>query len=548
MNALRVLFLDNPFLVKAFRARRHGGKVYLVPVLFVVVALFGLGLTLELARRSGQLLNVLPTYLKYYDALYLTALLGITALMALSAVSQAIIEELSSGTLEFQRLTTLSMPQIVLGKAIGEPVSAYLLTFAAAPLLVITSLMGGYPLPYKLFGLLLCFTTIFVMACMGAIVPVRAVEKGKRAWSPLAGALLGFGWFLLPVVVATRCDGVAGLLFGLITPLPYVVEAWIGKFFSRSVLLAGGWEVTIDLITPVTQIIGGLLSVSVASRILRQDDRPPLNRAAAYVLAIVGGALQGAVLAGPPMTAFGGREASCLFPLVLGGWVLLLFVLSTPARDGYTRWIWRDSEKGCSFWRYAFADRSPGWWSLALLCLITAMLFVFVGFPYAENRSPLFLRYYLTACVVVLLTLVSYGAAAHVLSLTFGRGGLTVMVLFELVLLILGPTVEFLMRGAVDRPPSQWNLLAGGSLPMILVIMYDSHSLAPAGAMPLAVPVGHFAVFLAVRLLVFGFAATAAVAYTRYRWQKIMAKKAAMGVIPGDEVPVLQPAVLSEAS
>ena len=535
MRTLRLMFLDNPFLVKALRARREGGRVYILPLLFAALGILGMGTAAEIARRYGELYTNLGYYMQTFDALYLTVLMGAALLIAITAASQSIVQEIVSGTLEFQRLTTLTVRQIVLGKAIGEPVTAYLVVFAAFPILVISTLLGGYALRYKLFAVLLTFTTIFVMACMGTIVPARSVEKAGKGMSPVAGGMFGFGWFIVPVVLTAQGDGVIGLLVGLVTPLPFVVELWLGDFFSRAVTVFGSWQVKINYVTPVAQVIFGLLGATIAARVLRRDERPPIHRVVGYVLAIVF-AFACAALADSPRMRGGLLATGAMYPLTVMAATFVVFLMCVPARDGYARWIWRDSEKGTGWLRYLYEDRSPGWLALAVFTLVAVVALEVFYLQHGQWRSVHAATYWVTAGAA-LLCLVVYGAMAHGLSLAFGRAGFGAVVGVETVFLLLGPATELVLHGYVSESPAQWSPVSGASLPLVLSVVIDqlSDSLAATPQLPWR----HLAVFISVRVLLFVLTVSFIIWWTKRRWRRILGKKRAMGVLPA-EGPTVQ--------
>ncbi len=525
MRTLHLMFIDNPFLIKALRARRHGGKIYLLPVLLVLLGLLGIGATFELARRFGELHSNFAYYMQTFDAIYLTAVMGTVLILAVTAASQGMVQEVVSGTLEFQRLTTLTVRQIVLGKAVGEPIVAYLVIFATFPILVITTLLGGYPLRYKLMAVLLSLTTTFCMACMATIIPVRSVEKSGKGWSPVAGLLFGFGWFLLPVVVAAQADGMIGFLVGLVLPLPFVVELWLGDLFSRSIALFGSVQVIIDFVTPFAQVLLGLLAATMAARLLRQDERPPIHRVVGYLIAVVLSIAYAALVRSPgiPTTL----ESSCVYPLGLSAMVLIVFLLSVPDRDGYKRWIWRDSEKETSILRYLYADRSPGWMALTVYAFIVAWASIL--FLVANPQWPaVYRQMYEVAAITGFLSLVAYGAVAHAVSLAFGRVAVATIVLCEVAFLVVGLGVEFVLHGYITDAPHDWNTLTGMSLPLFFAVLFDALRWTDAGDIPWM----HLSVFVVVRLALLVLAVAFIAWWTPRCWRRILVKKRSMGVLP----------------
>lgn len=543
MRTLFWLVVSNPFLVKALRARQRGGSVYWRCGLAGLASLGGLILTLELARRTAYP-DEIPAYLQTYDAIVFSILFVVGTLGACGTTNGSLCQEILSGTLEFQRLTSLTLRQIVAGKVIGELVTIYLMFFSVLPVLVLSAALGGYPLQIKAFGLLLCFTTAILFGAAGTVVPIRTVLRTNRPWNVLLGLIIGGGWMAFPAVIAQGCDGMVGLLVGAFTPLPFVLSLFEGEFFVRSVELYGT-TVPIELVSPFLHLVVAVLLILVASRNLRMDERPPLPRAAGYLLAIATGFLVAGMATGTGLRIFIPIASSVYFfggTAALTAVMLTAFHLSTPRKDGYLRWLWREKEAAGPL-AYVFGDFSPAWITAAIHVGLYVLILLALVWVVKGGFSPSIPPRWIPGPDFLLIMIVGFATSTlliHACNLAVGGYGVIILAVLELALLLAASAIIFALTAG--NPPSlpAWGWLPALSWPL-LFLWY----IASTGATPAVLPVQAQIVFVGSHTAFTLIALIFAFGICRYHARVIKRKKAEMGIgqekDDGEPMPPLEP-------
>ena len=151
---------NHPMVIKACRVKYRGGTLPMQAGGVLLLLLFGMMLMHRFRADLGGLL----WFRNYFIAMFSLQLL-ISAIIAVSGTSSSLTAEVSKHTLDFQRIAGLSPIQILLGKAFGEPVSAYLFSLVTVPIAVICCVLGGVnPLVAALLYVTLV-TSTFMMAC-----------------------------------------------------------------------------------------------------------------------------------------------------------------------------------------------------------------------------------------------------------------------------------------------------------------------------------------------------------------------------------------------
>ncbi len=524
MRTLYWLFLNNPFLVKAIRARQRGGAIYWRSGLASLVALAGLVLVFDLARRMDAW-DELPSYLQTYDLVVFCAMFAIGALASCNILGSSMSQEIITGTLEFQRLTTLTLRQIVAGKLVGELASVYLFYLSVTPMLVLSSLFGGYPLGVKLFGLFQCLTTALLFGAAGANVPAKTVARTNKPMNPFLGLIIGFIWFLVPAAITQGCNGIVGLVFGMFTPIPYILALYYGDFFVGRTVQLFGRSISIDLISPLFHLFFATLLVLIAARNLRQDERPPLARFPAYLLSIVILVIVlGVARSYPPLPYI--REAYFFAPsVVLTVACLLLFHLCTPRKDGLIRWLWRERERATPL-SYLFGDFSPPWATVLIFSLIygSGLYLITQSFVAPAYHAPR-IAYPEEHVWAYTFTLIP----GFVLACLFIHGcnramgyGIVLLGAIEILGLFIAGTIDYLRTGMLEAI-AFWGPAAGLSWISMIGWFVDNRGGDPGPVM---------GVFLTSHALyatgacIFGFGVL------RYHARQIRQKKQEMGVLP----------------
>src|SRR5437879_5584091 len=189
---MKLDFWNNPIVVSAFRVRyRRGGIFNLTTVYLMALVIGGILLYRYRDKFSGT-----------WPRNYLLALLGvqffISAIVAASSTASSIRHEVANRTLDFQRISSLSPWQIVLGKLLGEPALAYLLAIASIPLTAWCWMLGVEGV--SLLVLLLMYVNLarstVLLGSLGLLQPVDP-SPGRTSTRRGPGPL-GWGFRVQP--------------------------------------------------------------------------------------------------------------------------------------------------------------------------------------------------------------------------------------------------------------------------------------------------------------------------------------------------------------
>src|SRR5207245_3089604 len=130
-------FWNNPIVVSAFRVKYRRGGFSSGPATYLLILAAG-GLGLQYYQDKLRV----PWHQIYYPLLMGVQFL-VSGVVASASTSSSLRSEVTHRTLDFQRIAALSPRQILLGKLLGEPATAYFLAIGTIPLAVWCFLSGA---------------------------------------------------------------------------------------------------------------------------------------------------------------------------------------------------------------------------------------------------------------------------------------------------------------------------------------------------------------------------------------------------------------------
>jgi hypothetical protein len=439
---MKLDYWNHPLIVKAIRVKYRGGRLFISASAYLVLLVAG-GMMLHHYHAAMGI--------KDWGRVYFVAMIGvqfaISAMFAISATSSSMQTEVATRTLDFQRIASLKPLQILLGKAIGEPASSYMLAMTTLPIAVLCCTMGKVSLVSILVLYVTMATTTFMMACLGLQHSLDPASKGAQA-----GGIAGGVFFLMftagsvPLRFGTR-GGFAEFIsafVGLFTP----VLAIKGVAFEDSTIWTAtmpvfDFEIPYAVLTPLAQLALAALALLFMTRRLTQPLLTPLSKLQSYVALLVldgiWAALQfNALNLGEGLTGPAVRFA-------VGHTVLALLLVGrvTPNRESFQSWVWRLRGR-----RGLAADLLIGERTLNVLALPVYCTIGLVVFAAAVAAPVIWLRPELVAAtrwpeltmaaVLSVLVILCYGLFHQVLTVAMGRGaGVTLLV--ALVIGLVGP-------------------------------------------------------------------------------------------------------------
>lgn len=422
---MKLDFWNNPIVVSSFRVRaRKGNLMYWLVGYPVLLLLVGTAVP-----------YFIPNVMKDWPRIAFYILMGLQFLllgiMAGSATSASMKAEVAKQTLDFQRISSLSPRQILLGKLLAESATPFFLAVSTFPLGVMCYATGGPPLELLLLAYANLLFNVLLCGALGLVMQLEL--HGNK--------VQGGGLWVIPLFIELQSIG------GLVA--------------------AGNWLITILCFLPLVQGLLAFLAFHVMERRLDNPMIPPVSRPVAYgLLAILDAAVAGLLyyIDRP----FGQRAAIfCLAHLLLA----LMLIFSVTA--------WRESIKS---WTWRFRGRLP-WWQDSLLgnrsenaaavvastLIGLAALFLFVVLPgvYHCDRDEVARGWPAVAggAVLTALLTLSLGTMYQWSMLVAGRGGAGVFVGFVLML-VLAPALAGLYLRSTESYGSARGQFVGRPVPL----------------------------------------------------------------------------------
>lgn len=447
---------NNPIVVSAFRVRhRRGG-------LFVGITAY---LLLLAASAAALPHSGLPPLNGSWPFTFLVGLCSVqcvlSGLIAGSATWNSMRNEVVQQTLDFQRVA-LAPRDILIGKMLGAPATAYLMALATVPFGVMCALTGGVPLHILLLLYLNLATTIVLCGAWGlrihAEIPDRAHGRGTTIITLLMlyAVTIGFGglgnlatapWAAAPVGLLTPLLGI----YGVATEEPGIAFPWFG------------WHMPFLLVTPFAQLLVAGFCFRSMERHLRCPIAPPFSKRMVYLGILLSDVVTAGVLydMGPWDMTPGPRSAAfCLVHLVV---CVLLLLEATPDQDALQSWVWRGRGQAARWLDILVGARAPTGWMLVVcggIGVVNLSVLVVLpagwqlGWEVVRDALPVIL----SAAGVTVLTLLTVGMLLQILMLDGGKDGNVAL----WILLIPAIGVPHLAGAYLQQPwllalsPSAW--------------------------------------------------------------------------------------------
>lgn len=431
---IRLDYWNHPLIVKAMRVKYRGGRLFILASTYLVLLMAG-----------GMML------FRYHDAMgitdwarvYFVAMIGlqfaISGMIAISATSSSMQSEVATRTLDFQRIATVSPLQILLGKAIGEPASSYMLAMTTLPIAVLCCALGRVPLGSILVLYVTMATTTFMMACLGLQHTLDPASKGAQAGG-IAGAAFFFMFMASSVPLRFGTRGGFGELIsaavGLFTPILSIK----GIAFDDSTIWTAtmpffGAEIPYALLTPIAQLALASLALLFMTRRLTQPLVAPLSKQQSYAVLVIFDVVWAALQYNALNLGEGLTAPAVRFAIGHSVLALLLTGRATPGRESFQSWVWRLRGRRNLAVDLLIGERTLNVLALLIYCLIGAVVFLAaVAAPACWQRPDLVAvtRWpeLTMAAAVSVLAILCYGLLYQVLTVAMGRGaGLTWFVL-----------------------------------------------------------------------------------------------------------------------
>jgi hypothetical protein len=431
---MSLAFWNNPLVVSAFRVKYRRGTPFRTAALYLMALAMG-----------GEMLHYYRRYLGgSFPRNYYLALMGlqfvVSLFIALSTTSASVRAEVSQRTLDFQRLASLSPRQILLGKLLGQPAMAYLLSIAAFPLVFLCYLWGGVDFWVMLLLYVNLASTTLMFGAMGLLQRLEppAGKSGSTSIGPqwIVAFFIVVFLNLVPMLIAggSTVLGVplAAALLGLPTPVPAFGGIVAGDPW-RFGLSFFDLQIPFILITPLAQLGIAFLCFQSMVRQLVNPLNPPFSKQLAYVTLTIVDVIVAGVLfdSGPWSIALGPRCAAfCLIHLLASGWMM---AATTPWRETLHSWVWRYRGRRPLLADCWLGDRTENGLALLTFCAIgvaSYVVLVVVPAPWQAGvgqwpQARLVAVPALGAMVVLTL---AFGTILQWLVFLAGRGGSPLLV------------------------------------------------------------------------------------------------------------------------
>jgi hypothetical protein len=396
---------------------------------------------------------------------------ALSTYLALLATSVSIVSEVSTGTLDYQRLTPLTPAQVLTGKLLGPPATAYLLLVASVPFTF--GLWSVDASAISLGSLLLLYLqqvcTVLLGACAGLVKPLRTTPGKKGTDASGGGCLLlvfllpafGGGIAALPMLLSQPQTAALGLLLpiGPLAGLAQYDDPW------HHSLRCFDAPVPFMLVTPLVQLAAGILLFVCMVRRLTNTANPPLSKRSAYITLLAIDVIASAVLFDPFLLELGPRSTGYWLVHFLSAYYLAVQV--TPDRELLMSWIWRYRDR-CPYVRdLGWRDRSENIVVLLLFCgigvavyllLVAAPAVLVAGWDEAEPATDSVIFSAILACLLTL----SLGTLLQAGRFLFGKGGGSI-VLVPIILDVLAFSfgqqfhIPWLLDSSVMAHWSSWH-------------------------------------------------------------------------------------------
>ena len=476
---MRLDFWNNPLVITAFRVKNRRGGLFIGLTLYMCllavacVAAWYL-IPMHQARAAPQVSDAAKLHLIFCGLFAGQTILS--AAVALGMTASAMNVEVTNNTLDYQRLTRLSPAEVLWGKLLGPPTTAYLMAISSVPFTFGLWALGATAI--SLGSLLLLYlqmaSTVLLGGALGLLKPLQSAQVQKPPESEVSGVGCLFIIFLLlpslgsltmlPMLMGQR---ELASLAGLFVPLgPFVGlfqqhDPWLYtfRFFGIGIPLL--------LITPVAQLVAGTLCFTIMTRRLTNTVLPTFRKPLAYVLSAVVDILAAAVLLDPGPAFLGLGPPTRYYwacHLVIA---FFLFASITPDRELLRSWIWRFRGRVGRARDLLLEDRSENILVLLTFCgiglalymlLVVAPMVAISGWDTLLPFDEPVLHPPIIACLLIL----SLGTIMLRSLFIIGKGGgwmLLLPLILDVILFAVGKRyqVDWLQAGSVISHWWSWH-------------------------------------------------------------------------------------------
>ena len=434
---MKLDFWNNPIIVSAFRVKYRRGGLFLVTTIYLLI-LTGGGMLLW--RYDDPKLYG-PWHRNYFVALF-SVQLAISGLIAVGTTSASIRSEVTSRTLDFQRIATLSPRSILIGKLLGEPALAYLLAIATVPLTFYCWVAGlpGISLAVWVLLYLNVATSTLMVGTMGMIQRLEPVP-GRSASGGAGGGMLAIVLIsqYIAAGIALASGNRSASVAGLVTPIPALAGVFQGDPWWRHSLHMFGFELPLIIATPVAQLFIAYLCFEIMARRLVNPLNTAFSKKLAYVVLLLIDILTAFIVFGPFSISLANRCVTfCLVHLIASLWLIDCI---TPWKESLQSWVWRLRGRPNRFRDSLVGERSQNTAVLfAFSALGTAVLCLLVIVPggiadaFAEFR--LSWGVIASAWLTMVLLILAMGVFEQWCVFNVGREGRAVYIFLTLLLIL----------------------------------------------------------------------------------------------------------------
>jgi hypothetical protein len=406
-------FWNNPIVVSAFRSKYRRGSPS-TALVFYPLTLLLIGVAVPYFLPDAR--QAWPKAAFYILVLIQFFVSGFTASIGTSGSMKS---EIAKQTLDFQRITTLTSRQILLGKLLGESAMAFLLLISVLPLGCMCWLSGGFPVELLALAFLALATHTLLSGSFGLVQPVETRgQKGSEGALWVVATPLGIPILALVAICTFRY------------PEPEYL-AWLGFVAFADVVLS-------------------LVAFRIMERRLDNPLNPPLGKPFSYGLLVLADGIAVALTAFLSVS-FGQRVAIVGLIHLLAS--LLLVVAVTPWRETLESWVWRFRGRASRVWDSWVANRAENGMALVTFAVIglVALLVALLLTPWVNEREELLEEWTILPQVAGLTVLLILALGTlYQWCLFLGRRGYNLFALLVVILVVVPHFVGGTMKA--NRP------------------------------------------------------------------------------------------------
>jgi hypothetical protein len=418
-------FWNNPIVVSSFRTMHRQGTLSRGPFYYLLFVAIGVSVFHYFNDALGSPFNwARITFVGLMAVQFM-----VSSLFAVRA-GISIRHEVTTHTLDAQRLTKLTPRSFLVGKLLGPSAMAFLLPIVTIPFSVICWLDGG--VPFQIMVLLYINLATGVLLVGTIVLRLHTFSRASRSRRVILAPfwILVFELLLACYAMSPNVPWSSALV-GLYLP----VQAFHG-LVQQDVLTLALFEIAVPflLITPAWQLFVSFLCFERAVRQLIDPLSTPGSRMLSYVALIVIDLVAAAVLydMGPWSLTLGSRSAA--FCLVHLGATVYFMGNVTPDRQTLNTWVWRFRgrvPRWPDLWLGGRSENGLAMLTFAVIGLINLLLFVLCPGIATDGLSILKDEQVLVANAVAVLIVVSLatGSMHQLCAYLMGQGSLTLTVM-----------------------------------------------------------------------------------------------------------------------